>query len=88
MDFVRDNKIPVVALNIRESSRKKIRRNGIEGLSEEERKTLPEIDTTDIYHRRYLERIKKRHGDDGGGYQQFECCWFKGQAAQGGLQGD
>jgi uncharacterized iron-regulated protein len=80
MDFIRDNKIPVVALNIRESSRKKIRRNGIEGLSEEERKTLPEIDTTDIYHRRYLERIKKRHGDTdvSEAFERFyliQCVW-------------
>lgn len=80
MDFVRDNKIPVVALNIRESSRKKIKRNGIEGLSEEERKTLPEIDTTDIYHRRYLERIKKGHGDTdvSEAFERFyliQCVW-------------
>jgi len=80
MDFIRDNKIPVVALNIKKSFQKKISRNGIEGLSEEERKNLPEIDTTDVYHRRYLERIMKGHGDTdmSGAFERFyliQCVW-------------
>ena len=64
MDFIRDNEIPVVALNIKREFQKKISKNGIEGLSEEERKTLPEIDTADVYHRRYLESIMKGHGHE------------------------
>jgi uncharacterized iron-regulated protein len=80
MNFIRDNKIPVVALNIKREFQKKISRNGIEGLSEEERKTLPEIDTTDVYHRRYLERIMKGHGDTdvSEAFERFyliQCVW-------------
>lgn len=80
MDFVRDNKIPVVALNIKRAFQKKISRKGIEGLSEEERKALPEIDTTDIYHRRYLEKIMKGHGDTdmSEAFERFyliQCVW-------------
>ncbi len=80
MDFIRDNKIPVVALNIKREFQKKISRDGIEGLSEEERKTLPEIDTTDVYHRRYLERIMKGHGDTdvSEAFERFyliQCVW-------------
>jgi len=80
MDFIRENKIPVVALNIKREFQKKISRNGIEGLSEEERKTLPEIDTTDVYHRRYLERIMKGHGDAdvSEAFERFyliQCVW-------------
>jgi hypothetical protein len=80
MDFIRDNKIPVVALNINRAFQKKISRNGIEGLSEEEKKTLPEIDTTDVYHRRYLERIMKGHGDTdmSEAFERFyliQCVW-------------
>ena len=80
MDFIRDNKVPVVALNIKREFQKKISKNGIEGLSEEERKTLPEIDTTDVYHRRYLERIMKGHGDTdmSEAFERFyliQCVW-------------
>jgi uncharacterized iron-regulated protein len=82
MDFTRDNKIPVVALNIKRAFQKKISRNGIESLSEEERKTLPEIDTTDVYHRKYLERIMNVHGhgdtDMSEAFERFyliQCVW-------------
>ncbi|KHE90714.1 MAG: ChaN family lipoprotein [Candidatus Scalindua rubra] len=82
MDFVRDNKIPVVALNITKNFGKTIRKKGIEGLSEDERKTLPEIDTTDVYHRKYLESILKSHGhgdtDMSGFFEKFyqvQCAW-------------
>ncbi len=82
MDFIRDNKIPVVALNITKEFGKTIRKKGIEGLSEEERKTLPEIDTTDVYHRRYLEMILKSHGhgntdmsDIFEKFYQVQCVW-------------
>ncbi len=82
MDFIRDNKIPVVALNIKRKLQKKISRDGIEGLSEEERETLPEIDTTDVYHRKYLEGIMKGHGhgdmDMGEAFERFyliQCVW-------------
>ena len=82
MDFIRDNKIPVVALNIKRSFQKKISRNGIESLSEDERKTLPEIDTTDVYHRKYLEKIMKGHGHGGTdmseAFERFyliQCVW-------------
>jgi len=80
MDFIRDNKIPVVALNINRKFQKKISRKGIEGLSEEEKKTLPEIDTTDVYHRRYLARIMKGHGDAdiSEAFERFyliQCVW-------------
>ncbi len=80
MDFTRDNKIPVVALNITREFQKKISKNGIEGLSKEERESLPEIDTEDFYHRRYLERIMKGHGDTdmSAAFERFylvQCVW-------------
>lgn len=80
MDFIRDNRIPVVALNIKRALQKKISRDGIEGLSEAERKTLPEIDTTDVYHRKYLEKIMKGHGDTdmSDTFERFyliQCVW-------------
>ena len=80
MDYARDNKIPVVALNITKEFQKQISKNGIESLSKEERESLPEIDTTDVYHRRYLERIMKGHGDTdmSAAFERFylvQCVW-------------
>ncbi len=82
MDFIRDNKIPVVAMNITKRFGKTIRKKGIEGLSDEEKETLPEIDTTDVYHRKYLERILMSHGhgdtDMSGLFEKFyqvQCTW-------------
>ncbi|MBO1224920.1 MAG: ChaN family lipoprotein [Candidatus Scalindua sediminis] len=80
LDFTRDNKIPVVALNITRGFQKIISENGLEGLSKEERESLPEIDTEDFYHRRYLERIMKGHGDTdmSDAFERFylvQCVW-------------
>ncbi len=80
LDFTRDNKIPVVALNITRGFQKKISKNGLEGLSKEESESLPEIDTTDFYHRRYLERIMRGHGDTdmSEAFERFylvQCVW-------------
>ncbi len=82
MDFTRNNKIPLVALNVTKDFGKKVRKLGIEGLSEEERKTLPEVDTTDVYHRKYLNRILKSHGhgnvdtsDIFEKFYQVQCVW-------------
>ncbi|ODS32372.1 MAG: hypothetical protein SCARUB_02483 [Candidatus Scalindua rubra] len=78
MDFTRDNRIPVVALNITREFQRKISEKGLEGLSEEERESLPEIDTTDFYHRRYLERVFKGHEDMSDAFERFylvQCVW-------------
>jgi uncharacterized iron-regulated protein len=78
LGFTRDNNIQVVALNITREFQKKISKKGIEGLSEEERESLPEIDTTDFYHRRYLERVFKGHADMSDAFERFylvQCAW-------------
>jgi len=82
MDFTRNNKIPLVALNVTKEFGKKVRKLGIEGLSEEERKALPEIDTTDVYHRKYLKSILNSHGhgnvdtdDIFEKFYQVQCVW-------------
>ncbi len=82
MDCARNNKIPLVAVNVTKKKKKKVRKHGIEGLSEEERKSLPEIDTTDVYHRKYLQRILKGHGhgnidtsDTFEKFYQVQCVW-------------
>ncbi len=83
LDFTRDNMIPVVALNISKELQKKVRKKGIKGLSREERGELPEIDTTDFYHRRYLEKIFNRHAelcDEGENFYEVQCVWEESMA--------
>lgn len=61
LDFAREKKIPVIALNAPKAMVKMVSKNGLKGLSEEEKKQLPEIDTTDNFHRAYLERAIREH---------------------------
>ncbi|MEK7805459.1 MAG: ChaN family lipoprotein [Planctomycetota bacterium] len=61
LDFAREKKIPVIALNAPKAVVKMVSKNGLKGLSEEEKKQLPEIDTTDNFHRAYLERAIREH---------------------------
>ncbi|MFQ5956264.1 MAG: ChaN family lipoprotein [Candidatus Brocadiales bacterium] len=78
MDFAREKGIPVIALNVTKELQKKVSRKGLGGLSEAERKELPEIDTTDFYHRRYLQKVFKGHADISGDFDKFydvQCVW-------------
>ena len=55
MDFARENRIPVIALDLPMEIRRKVGRQGIESLSEEERLALPEeIDLSDSHYRDLL----------------------------------
>ncbi|MEE9199964.1 MAG: ChaN family lipoprotein, partial [Candidatus Brocadiales bacterium] len=78
MDFAREKKIPVIALNVTKELQKKISRKGLSGISDADRATLPSIDTTDFYHRRYLQKIFKGHTDMSGDFDKFyevQCVW-------------
>jgi uncharacterized iron-regulated protein len=59
--YSRDHGIPLIALNISDELIHAIQAQGTEGLSEEFRKVLPEIDTADPYHRQTLQAIYKGH---------------------------
>lgn len=61
LDFVREKKITLVALNAPKSMVKMVSKNGLKGLSKEEKSQLPEMDTTDYFHRIYLERAIREH---------------------------
>lgn len=76
--FARDKGIPVIALNITRELQKTVSRKGLKGLSDAERKRLPEIDTSDFYHRRYLRRVFEEHVDISGDFERFydvQCVW-------------
>ena len=64
--FARSEKIPVVALNQRQEIVDKVFRNGLDSLSEEERKFIPAgMDFSDDAYKTRLEKIFREHEDLG-----------------------
>ncbi|MBI5741439.1 MAG: ChaN family lipoprotein [Nitrospirae bacterium] len=64
LDFARREKIPVVALNLQRKIVEKVSREGLDALTDEERKAIPvEIDFSDKAYRERLEGVFKLHKD-------------------------
>jgi uncharacterized iron-regulated protein len=84
--FARQEKIPVVALNIRREIVDKVSKQGIEALTEEERKELPDaMDMTDEDYRKRLKETFEGH-DAGGGmdftnFYQSQIIWDETMAS-------
>ncbi|NWF53112.1 MAG: ChaN family lipoprotein [Nitrospirae bacterium] len=57
IEFAKSKDIPVIALNIREEIIKKVSEGGLDALTEEERKEIPQ--DMDMYDEAYKERLKK-----------------------------
>lgn len=77
-DFAREKKIPIIALNAPKELVKMLRNKGLKNLSEEEKKKLPEIDTTDFFHRVYLEKAIMEHvgiSTDFERYNDVQSLW-------------
>jgi len=78
LNYAKDNKIPIIALNATRELKNKIKSKGISGLSPEEKKELPEIDLSDLYHRLYLQKIFTLHRHDKDQFEKFydvQCFW-------------
>lgn len=60
--FLKKNRIPVIALRPTAEMNFKMRQQGMDGLSENDKKKLPEIDDTDPYHRKAVEAVFSGHG--------------------------
>ncbi|TAK09053.1 MAG: PDZ domain-containing protein [Candidatus Manganitrophaceae bacterium] len=74
LDFIRTNKIPLIALNAPQEWETKVGMKGINALPPEEQKELPQIDRNDPYHRQALQAIFKGHGttgERGDGFNSF-----------------
>ena len=84
LDAARTHHLKVLGLNAPRDLVRKVAENGIQGLSPEDRKTLPEIDLTDGRHRAYIAGIYKGH--EKGSAKEFEnfyeaqCLWDEGMA--------
>ena len=62
IDFAKENKIPVVALNADREIVKKVSENGVQALTEDERKRISEaMDFSDVKYRRLLKDIFDVH---------------------------
>lgn len=62
MDFAREEKIPVVALNVRREIVGKVSKGGVDSLSEEEKKEIPqEMDFSDNEYKERLKEVFKDH---------------------------
>ncbi len=73
LDFIKENKIPVVALRPTAEMSFKMRAKGMKGLSKNDKRKLPEIDDTDPYHRDAVNAIFQGHGP--GASNQFESFY-------------
>lgn len=78
LDFIREKKIPLIALNAPKELVRMVSKKGLKDLNEDEKKLLPEIDTSDFFHRVYLERAVREHTDrsaDLEKYNDVQCLW-------------
>ena len=66
LEFAKSERIPVVALNMRQEIVDKVFRGGLDSLSEEEKKMVPaQMDFSDNAYKERLERVFREHEDFG-----------------------
>ena len=81
LNFVKENQIRLVGLNIPPHIQRKIARGGIESIFGDDKKHLPEkIDLSNTAHRAYVEKVYKRHHQMGelDNFEYFymaQCVW-------------
>jgi uncharacterized iron-regulated protein len=71
LEYARDNHIDLVALNPPRELQRTVSKSGLENLPEEIRKTLPETDLTDTYHRSLIEAVYGAHLKESGSFDSF-----------------
>ena len=79
IEFAKNNKVKIIALNANESTVKMINEKGIDKLSKKEMENLPEIDTTDMYHRMHVKAVfdvhQKNSMGDFDSFYRVQCLW-------------
>jgi uncharacterized iron-regulated protein len=85
LEYARENRLPVVALNLPAELTSKVGREGLAGLTAAERKQLPDdIDRSDATYEARLRRVFDRHpARDGHGFENFidvQLLWDEGMA--------
>jgi uncharacterized iron-regulated protein len=84
LDEARDHRLKILGLNVPRELVRKVAQSGMEGLSVEDKKRLPDMDLTDQKHRAHIESVYKDH--EGGLARDFEkfyqaqVLWDEGMA--------
>lgn len=87
IDFLKENRIPLVALNIEGNVTRKTAREGIDGLSKKQRRQVPDrLDFSDEQYREDLYTVFSTHGQDAGlddfmYFLQSQTLWDETMAA-------
>lgn len=85
LEFARDNRIDVVALNPSREIQREVSRTGLDGMPEEIRRNLPEIGPVDPYQRKAMEAVYGDHVPSEGGFDAFfgvQMLWEETMAAR------
>jgi len=84
LDEAKSHHLKVLALNVSKDLVRRVAQIGIQGLSSEDKKKLPEMELTEKAHRAYIRTIFKGH--QGGSaeslkhFYQAQCLWDEGMA--------
>jgi len=71
LHYIRDKKIPLLALNASDELVHAVMEKGTEGLSESLKKELPDMDRTDPYHRNSVKAVFGGHAHGDKGFERF-----------------
>jgi uncharacterized iron-regulated protein len=84
LDEAKNHHLKVLALNVEREWVSNVAKNGIQGLSDEDRNKLPEMDLTDKDHRAYIRRIYDSHrgglAKDFEHFYESQSLWDEGMA--------
>ena len=84
LDTIKEHRLKVLGLNIPKELTRKVAQTGIESLSLEDQRRLPEMDLTDRHHRRYIRSFYKTHQEgtakDFEHFYQAQCLWDEAMA--------
>jgi uncharacterized iron-regulated protein len=84
LDAAKTHHLKVLCLNAPRDLVKNVAGNGMQGLSPEDRKMLPEMDLTNRQHRAYIATIYKGHekgsAKDFENFYEAQCLWDEGMA--------
>ena len=69
--FIRDQKIPLIALNASHEQVRLMSEKGLEGFPETARQDIPEFDLADTYHRNSMKAVFRGHAHGDQGFDRF-----------------
>jgi uncharacterized iron-regulated protein len=84
LDEAKNRHLKVLGLNVEREWVSTVAKNGIKGISSDDRKKLPEMDLSDKEHRAYIRRIYSSHrgglSKDFERFYESQCLWDEGMA--------